>query len=890
MATSLVYRRMARIPVATYRLQLHSEFGFEDAAKIADYLEQLGISHVYCSPYLQAAPGSQHGYDVVDHHRVNGELGGSEAHDRFCMRLGECHLGQVLDIVPNHMAICGRLNRYWWDVQENGPSSRYAAYFDIDWQTREEKLRNKLLVPILGDHYGRAIEKGEIKLKRQGADFTVKYLENELPASPRSLVPVLAEAAHETGSDYLAFLADSLRGLPGATLTDKESIRDRHRDKHVISDLLSKLFEQTPFIAEAVDHAIARLNKRPERLDAVLEDQNYRLAYWQTSSQELPYRRFFDVNTLVGLRMESPQVFSDTHALILRWLKEGVLDGIRIDHPDGLRDPKRYFERLRAEAPDVWIVGEKILEPGEELRKDWPINGTTGYDFLNEVGGLFIDSANEEAINKVYTDFTGETVDYEALAREKKHLVLRDLLGSDVNRLTTLLSDICENHRERRDYTRLDARRAIRELVACFPVYRTYVVPDNGEPTAEDCSYVDEAIGAAKANRPEIDPDLMDFIRDILLLRVRGEQESEFVMRFQQFTSPVMAKGVEDTTFYCYNRMVALNEVGGDPGRFGVSPEEFHKFNQKAQAEHPATMLASSTHDTKRSEDVRARLSLLSEIPGEWGRTLTSWSGRTERYKTDGAPDRNTEYLIYQTMIGAWPIERERLLPYLEKAMREAKSKTSWLAPNEEFESAVKGFVNAVYDDAAFIKCLEGFVQKLTTPGWINSLSAVLLKLTAPGVPDFYQGTELWNLSLVDPDNRRKVDYEERRKLLKELLSLSAKQVWERLDEGLPKLWTIYHALRARWEKPECFGDKGEYSPIVATGAKQPHVVSYARGGEIVVAVPRLPMSAGDWEDTALRIGEGRWNNVLGQQELTGGIIRVKDLFESFPVALLIKQ
>ena len=890
MATSLVYRRMARIPVATYRLQLHSEFGFEDAAKIADYLEQLGVSHVYCSPYLQAAPGSQHGYDVVDHHRVNGELGGSEAHDRFCMRLGECRLGQVLDIVPNHMAICGRLNRYWWDVQENGPSSRYAAYFDIDWQTREEKLRNKLLVPILGDHYGRAIEKREIKLKRQGSDFTINYLENELPASPRSLVPVLSEAANETGSDYLAFLADSLRRLPGATLTDKDSIRDRHRDKHVISDLLSKLFEQTPFIAEAVDHAIAGLNKRPEKLDAVLEEQNYRLAYWQTSSQELPYRRFFDVNTLVGLRMESPQVFSDTHALILRWLKEGVLDGIRIDHPDGLRDPRRYFERLRAEAPDVWIVGEKILEPGEELRTDWPINGTTGYDFLNEVGGLFIDSANEEAINKVYSAFTGETVDYQALSREKKHLVLRDLLGSDVNRLTTLLSDICENHRERRDYTRLDARRAIRELVACFPVYRTYVVPDNGAPTSEDYRYVDEAIAAAKANRPEIDPDLMDFIRDILLLRVRGEQESEFVMRFQQFTSPVMAKGVEDTTFYCYNRMVALNEVGGDPGRFGVSPEAFHAFNQSAQESHPATMLASSTHDTKRSEDVRARLSLLSEIPAEWERTLTSWSGRTERYKKDGAPDRNTEYLIYQTMIGAWPIERERLLPYLEKATREGKSKTSWLAPNDEFESAVKGFVDAIYDDAAFIKCLEGFVQKLTTPGWINSLSAVLLKLTSPGVPDFYQGTELWNLSLVDPDNRRKVDYDERRKLLKELPGLCPKQVWERLDEGLPKLWTIYHSLRARWDKPECFGNDGAYSPLYATGAKQQHVVSYMRGRDIAVAVPRLVMRLENWEDTALRIDEGCWKNVLGQQNLTGGILRVKDLFESFPVALLIKQ
>jgi (1->4)-alpha-D-glucan 1-alpha-D-glucosylmutase len=881
---------MARIPVATYRLQLHSQFGFEEAAEVADYLEQLGISHVYCSPYLQAAPGSQHGYDVVDHHKVNTELGGAEAHGRFCLRLGECHLGQVLDVVPNHMAISGRLNRYWWDVQENGPSSRYSPYFDIDWQTREEKLRNKLLVPILGDHYGHALEKGDIQLKRKGADFTITYADHELPASPRSLVPVLAEAARETGSDYLAFLADSLRRLPSPTRTDAESVRERHRDKHVISDLLTRLFEQTPFIGEAVDHVIRMLNKRPDQLDALLEDQNYRLAFWQTSSQELPYRRFFDVNTLVGLRMESPQVFSDTHALILRWLKEGVLDGIRIDHPDGLRDPKRYFERLRAEAPDVWIVGEKILEPGEALRTDWPVDGTTGYDFLNECGGLFIDSAREDAMNQVYTSFTGESVNYSAVCREKKHLVLRDLLGSDVNRLTSLLSDIFENHREQRDYTRLDARRAIRELVACFSVYRTYIVPEKGEITPDDERYVNQAVEAAKANRPEIDPDLLDFIRDILLLRVPGEQESEFVMRFQQFTSPVMAKGVEDTVFYCFNRMLALNEVGGDPGRYGVSPESFHAFNQRTQAHHPASMLASSTHDTKRSEDVRARLSLLSEIPEEWGAAVSDWTARNDSYKKDGFPDKNTEYLIYQTMVGAWPIEKERLLPYLEKAMREAKRNTSWLAPNEAFESAANAFVESLYNDAEFIKSLEAFTGKLIEPGRINSLAATLLKMTSPGIPDLYQGTELWNLSLVDPDNRRKVDYAERRKLLSELAGLCPKAILQRADEGLPKLWTIQQALCARREKPESFGANGTYMPLYATGEKKDHLVSFGRGQGVVVAVPRLGMTRGEWGDTALEIGPGAWDNVLAKTRLQGGNIPVRDLFGSFPVALLIQR
>jgi (1->4)-alpha-D-glucan 1-alpha-D-glucosylmutase len=881
---------MARIPVATYRLQLHSKFGFEQAAEVADYLEQLGISHVYCSPYLQAAPGSQHGYDVVDHHKVNTELGGSEAHGRFCLRLGECHLGQVLDVVPNHMAISGRLNRYWWDVQENGPSSRYSPYFDIDWQTREEKLRNKLLVPILGDHYGHALEKGDIQLKRKGGDFTISYAGHELPASPRSLVPVLAEAARETGSDYLAFLADSLRRLPSPALTDAESVRERHRDKHVIGDLLSRLFEQTPFIGEAVDHAIRMLNKRPDLLDAVLEDQNYRLAFWQTSSQELPYRRFFDVNTLVGLRMESPQVFADTHALILRWLKEGVLDGIRIDHPDGLRDPKRYFERLRAEASDVWIVGEKILEPGEALRSDWPVDGTTGYDFLNECGGLFIDSAREHAMNHVYTGFTGETVNYAAVCREKKHLVLRDLLGSDVNRLTSLLSDIFENHRQQRDYTRLDARRAIRELVACFSVYRTYIVPEKGEITPDDERYINQAVETAKANRPEIDPDLLDFIRDILLLRVPGDQESEFVMRFQQFTSPVMAKGVEDTVFYCFNRLLALNEVGGDPGRYGVSPESFHAFNQRTQANHPATMLASSTHDTKRSEDVRARLSLLSEIPEEWGATVSDWSARNDTYKKDGFPDRNTEYLIYQTMVGAWPIEKERLLPYLEKAMREAKRNTSWLSPNEAFESASNAFVESLYNDSEFIRSLQSFAGKLVEPGRINSLAATLLKMTSPGIPDLYQGTELWNLSLVDPDNRRKVDYAERRKLLSELPGLCPKAILGRADHGLPKLWTVYQSLCARREKPESFGANGTYTPLYATGPKKDHLVSFKRGKDVVVAVPRLSMTRGEWADTALEIAPGAWDNILAKTRVQGGNLPVRDLFGSFPVALLIQR
>ncbi|MBV8832365.1 MAG: malto-oligosyltrehalose synthase [Acidobacteriaceae bacterium] len=882
---------MSRTPTATYRLQLHKDFGFDDAAGIADYLKSLGISHVYSSPYLQAAPDSKHGYDVVDHHKVNEELGGSEAHDRFSKRLAELQLGQVLDIVPNHMAISGRRNRYWWDVLENGPASRYASYFDIEWQPSEERLRNKLVVPILGDHYGRALARGEIKIQRHGGEFSIKYFENELPVSPRSMPLLLSEAAQQSGSDYLAFFSDAFVDLPWPTTADYARLTQRHRDKEVTYRLLGRLFTEVPFIADAVDECIKAINRQPDRLDQILEAQNYRLAYWRVAEQDLGYRRFFDVNTLVGLRMEDSRVFADTHALILRWLREGVLDGIRVDHPDGLLDPRQYFERLRAEAPDVWILGEKILEPGEKLRRDWPIDGTTGYDYLNQAGGLFVDSRNEAAITKIYHEFTGESTNYPAIVRDRKHRVLRELLGSDVNRLSNTLQDICETHRNHRDYTRHELNRAIRELVACFPVYRTYVVPARDEIDQDDIRYVEEAVGAAKKNRPDIDSDLFDFIRDLLLLRVRGKTESDFVLRFQQFTGPAMAKGVEDTVFYSYNRLVSLNEVGGDPGRFGVSPDAFHKFCAETQREFPRTMVASSTHDTKRSEDVRARISLLSEIPERWGKALRLWSELNAPAKTDEMPDRNTEYLVYQTLIGTWPIDKGRLRGYMEKAAREAKQHTSWLSPNKPFEDALQMFIEKLYGNAAFLRALESFVKPLVAPARVNSLAMALLKLTAPGIPDMYQGTEIWDLSLVDPDNRRPVDYDHRRKLLAELPRLTVQKVMRRSDEGLPKLWTVWHALAARRECPDSFDKSAKYRPIKAQGRKTAHVVAYARGESAIVVVPRLVIGLdNDWSDTRLSIPAGRWRNRLTGEIHDRSELKVGKLLGRFPVALLIKQ
>ncbi len=882
---------MPRIPVATYRLQLHANFGFDAAAGIADYLHDLGISHVYSSPYLQAAPGSKHGYDVVDHHKVNEELGGAEAHDRFSKRLGELDLGQVLDVVPNHMAISGRRNRLWWDVWENGPSSRYAPFFDIDWHSQDEKLRNKLLVPVLGDHYGRVLSRGEIQLKRRDGDFFVRYAENEFPLSPRSLPAILNAAAHATGSDYLAFLGDALANLPSPTMTDRASKSARHRDKGVIGSLLERLFSETPFIAEAVDSALKEINRDVDQLGDVLEQQNYRLAFWQTAKQDLPYRRFFDVNTLVALRSENPQVFADTHALILRWLKEGVLDGIRIDHPDGLQDPKHYFERLREEATDVWITAEKILELGERFRSEWPIDGTTGYDYLNQLNGLFVERGSEETFNEIYSDFTQEPTDYAAVCRDKKHRVLRDLLGSDVNRLTHLLTDICEVHRDQRDYTRHDVLRAIREITACFPVYRTYVVPERDEITADDERYINEAVEASKNNRPEIDAGLFDFIRDILLLKARGSMESEFVMRFQQFCGPAMAKGVEDTVFYNYNRLVSLNEVGGDPGRFGVSVEEFHRFCQEAQRTHPRTMISSSTHDTKRSEEVRARISLLSEKPDAWREALRLWAASNDKYKSNCWPDHNTEYFLYQTMIGAWPITKERLLPYMEKACREAKQRTNWLTPNERFETATREFIEAIYRDGEFMEGLEQFVRPLVEPGWMNSLSQTLLKFTVPGIPDTYQGEELWDLSLVDPDNRRPVDYEARRHRLDEIRQMDVRQVMARVDDGLPKLWIIYHALRVRREYAAAFGEAGAYTALQAEGEKARHFVGFERGKDVAVIASRLNWQLrGDWGDTTVQLPKGDWRNVLSGEQIAGGKIHLADLLRKFPVALLVRN
>jgi (1->4)-alpha-D-glucan 1-alpha-D-glucosylmutase len=570
---------------------------------------------------------------------------------------------------------------------------------------------------------------------------------------------------------------------------------------------------------------------------------------------------------------------------------EGLVDGLRIDHVDGLRDPELYLRRLAERAPGAWIVVEKILEPGEELPESWPVAGTTGYEFIARVGGLFVDPGSEAALTECYESFIGESRRWPSLVREKKHLALRELLGSDVNRLTALLVRVCERHRRYRDYTRHELHEALRELLAAFPVYRTYVDPATGRVSETDRRRIAEATATAKECRPDVDPALFDFLRDVLELRQRGALEEELAARFQQLSGPTMAKGVEDTAFYVYNRLVSLNEVGGDPSQFGVDLETFHRECARGARRAPASLLALSTHDTKRSADVRARISLLSEIPERWREAVTRWSSHNERHRSPAGPDRNAEYLLYQTLVGAWPIEPDRVQRFMEKAAREAKEHTSWTRQDAAYEEALRRFVDGVLDDEVFRRDLAELVAPLVEPARVGSLAQTLIQLTAPGVPDVYQGSELWDLSLVDPDNRRPVDFALRRSLLGALRGARAEDVLARSEEGLPKLWLVARALDLRRRRPELFGASSEYRPLAAQGARAGHVVAFLRGGGAITVVPRLLLRlGGDWRDTRVDVPSGRWRNVLTGDAARGGAVPAPDLFARFPVALLERE
>lgn len=889
-------------PGATYRLQLNAHFGFDAAIAILPYLRELGATHVYSSPLLQATRGSLHGYDVVDHGRPNVEMGGEAGHARYCQALGEWGLGQILDIVPNHMAITGQENQWWWDVLQNGPASRYAPYFDVSWASPEAKLRNLVLMPILGDHYGRVLEAGQLVLVREGASFYIRYFEHVLPVAPRSLRGVLKPAAERASSDELHFIATAYGRLPFATLTDHASVQERHRDQTVLHAQLERLLHQDASVVEAIDAEVAAINADVETLDRLLDAQNYRIAFWRTAGRELDYRRFFDINTLVGLRVEDPQVFADSHELILRWVKQGVIDGLRVDHPDGLLDPEQYFTRLAEATGGAWTVAEKILETDEELPPDWAVAGTTGYDFCNQVGGLFVDPSGEAPISRFYEELTGTELDYARSVYRNKLLVLREILAADVNRLAEVFVEVCERHRRHRDYTRWELTEALRELVACFPVYRSYVRASAGVVRPSDEHHVALAIAAAREHRPDLDAELFTFLENLLLLRVPGADscEHELVMRFQQLTGPAMAKGVEDTTFYRWNRFVALNEVGGDPSRFGVGVEEFHAAMRRTHEHWPETMHTVSTHDTKRSGDVRARLFVLSEFAHEWVRFAGHSVERLQKHwpRSSGGSDVDYDpdavYVLIQALVGAWPLAKERALAYMEKAAKEAKRRTSWVSPNAEYDAALRGFVTEVCDDEEFQDELAAFVRPLVWPGRVNSLAQVLILLTAPGVPDVYQGSELWDLSLVDPDNRRPVDYALRQRLLRELSGRSPEDLVHDADDGAIKLHVIHQALQLRRRKQAAFarGEQGAYRPLAFQGPDHERCFGFLRGESVAVVVPRLTSRALARGRTVhleavCDLPEGPWKNVLTGQVVGGGGTDVPLLLGPLPLALL---
>jgi len=904
-----------RIPTCTYRLQFNRWFTFTQAREIVPYLHALGVSDAYASPYFQAGAESLHGYDITDHNKLNAAVGSREEYDSWIAELHAHSMGQVLDFVPNHVGIAEPLNQWWMDVLENGPSSRYAPYFDIDWHPLKSDLRDKVLLPILSDQYGRVLERGELQVHFQEGTFYLRYGDRRLPIAPGTYRYVLDIAlqnlAEHKDEDFYAELQSiltALEYLPKRTETDPKRIAERIREKEIIKRRLERRCAEAPQVQQAIEKALARINGEPgdprsfDALDELLNAQSYRLAFWRVAAEEINYRRFFDVNDLAAIRVELPKVFDAVHRLLLELVNTRAVTGLRIDHPDGLYLPREYFEKIQQRCAKalaialpqdgraIYMVAEKILTGAETLRKDWLVHGTTGYDFGNQVAQLLVDSSAETAITKTFHHSIGHSLHFGHLVYAKKLQVMKLALANDVDVLGNMVDRLSEQNRWYRDFTLEALARAVRETIACFPVYRTYLAP--GRPVSEeDRQVIERAVTAAKRRNPAIEESIFNFLRDVLVFRFPENLEAEaraahthFVLKFQQSTGPIMAKGLEDTVFYIYNRLAALNEVGGEPQQFGLSIEAFHERNLDRQRNWPATLLATSTHDTKRSEDVRARMVAISEMPELWRRSLQRWRVANRRWKRTindlEAPDGNEEYLLYQTLLGTWPVQLSgvpeeaataeyigRIQAYMGKALHEAKLNTSWIQPNEEWDAAMHDFVREILDSSPRNKFLPSFlpvVQEIARLGAINSLTQTLLKLTSPGVPDIYQGNEIWDYSLVDPDNRRPVDYQRRREMLEGLPAATPDELMQNWPDGRIKMFLTQRVLQFRREYVDLF-QRGEYLPLAASGTFAECCVSFARwlGNQwIVVIAPRLSSRIGfppvgeRWKDTALELPE----------------------------------
>jgi len=920
-----------RIPTCTYRLQFNRQFTFAQAREIVPYLHALGVSDAYASPYFQARAESLHGYEITDHNKLNAAIGSRAEYDAWVAELHARQMGQVLDFVPNHMGIAEPLNQWWMDVLENGPSSMYAPYFDIDWHPLKSDLHDKVLLPILSDQYGRVLERGELRVRFKEGAFYLSYHDRKLPIAPGTyryiLKIALQNLAEYKDQDFYAELQSivtALEYLPRHTETDPRRIAERVREKEIVKRRLERRCAEAPEVQQAIENALRQINGKPgdarsfDALDELLNAQSYRLAFWRVAAEEINYRRFFDVNDLAAIRMELPEVFDEAHKLLLDLVRDGAVTGLRIDHPDGLYLPQEYFEKLQRRCAEalgmalpkdgraVYMIVEKILTGGERLRKDWPVHGTTGYDFANQVTQLLIDSSAETEITKTFHRFLGHSLHFGHLAYAKKLLVMRLALANDVNVLGNMVDRLSEQNRWYRDFTLEALARAVRETIACFPVYRTYLAP--GRPVSdEDRQVVERAVAAAKRRNPALEESVFNFLRDILLFRFPENLDDDaraahthFVLKFQQATGPIMAKGLEDTVFYIYNRLAALNEVGGEPQQFGIGLDAFHERNLDRQRNWPATLLATSTHDTKRSEDVRARMVAISELPQLWRRSMQRWRLLNRKWKRTideaPAPDPNEEYLLYQTLLGTWPVNTHsqaeqsasaeyvaRIQAYMAKALNEAKLNTSWIRPNEDWLGAMRDFVAKILETSAKNKFLPNFlpvVEEIARLGAINSLTQTLLRLTSPGVPDIYQGNEIWDFSLVDPDNRRPVDYKHRREMLASIAKAKPEELLQSWPDGRIKMFLTQRVLQFRREHADLF-QSGNYLPLRASGNLADCCISFARQLNdewIVVIAPRLSSRIG-----FPPVGE-RWKETVVDLPETFSLGNMRELFTNRPV------
>ncbi len=857
--------------IATYRLQLHADFPLGAAQGVLPYLAELGISHVYLSPCLQAVPGSQHGYDVADPSKVSDDLGGEQAWSGFVDAARALGLRILLDIVPNHMS-ASRHNPWWDHVLQHGPFSNFAEYFDFrDFQGH----RFCVHLCSLAKPYGAAMEAGELSIEMVQGRPRVKHHENSWPLGPASWGELLSAGGERCFSEL-----ERLQHIESPVEEDLTAYR-RHAAR--AQQVLDQAFE-----AGRMQSAIDRVQGDKTRFDAVLRRQFYMLHGWKLAGELTNYRRFFDIDTLVGVRAELPGVAAAMHARIEEMISKGEIDGVRVDHPDGLREPLQYFERLRGLLPEGRIYIEKILENDERLNGDWPIDGTVGYDFLAKVNRLWMDDHRTDVLTATYSDFTGHSVNFGQLVREKKRAIIESTFSAAHEQLAAMALVIARSDWQTRDLSPRQLREALEKLITALPVYRTYRTAATLHE--EDRRVLLEALQSARIGSPDMDAAAFDFLAALFTKSPLNDAEADFIANWQQLTPAVMAKGVEDTTFYCFDRLVSCNEVGSQASLIGISNDKFHEFCNYLSDRWPNSMLATSTHDNKRSEDVRARISILSEIPERWSEALHLWSQLNTNAWQNRLPDRHAEYLLYQTLIGAWPIDRERAWAYMLKACREAKINTSWHEPNNSFEEKIRGFVGGVFDSPEFIASLERFIEPLILPGRINSLAQTLIKMLAPGVPDFYQGTELWDLSLVDPDNRRPVDFENRLQLMRRAHRLSASDALKECDSGMPKLWMTARVLAIRRERAEDFSAESKYQPLVAQGAHLGRLLAFRRGENLIAVVPRLTMAlAGEWGDARLPLPGGAWRNCL-TDELFQREASPVELFGLFPVALLIRE